>query len=196
MYLGSRLIYILFYNLDFFINNPSYIPKIWLGGMSFHGALLGVVLSILIVSKRKGHSFFLFADLLAVVTPFVLIFGRIANFINGELVGRVTTVPWAVIFPRFGQSPRHPSQIYEALTEGLLTFIILWVLKSKMKTNPGLLSSLFLILYGGFRFLMEYFRMPDPQLGFILPGLSMGQILCLVMIISGSALLYFSRKRL
>lgn len=195
MFLGARVVYILFYNLDFFLENPSYVPKIWLGGMSFHGALLGVVVSIWIVAKRKGQSFYLFSDLLAVVTPFVLIFGRIANFINGELVGRVTDVSWAIIFPRFGTSPRHPSQLYEAFTEGLLTFIVLWLLRNKVKSHPGLTSSLFLILYGGFRFLVEYFRLPDPQLGTIVLGLSMGQLMCLSMILIGNILLFLASKQ-
>ncbi|TNE95756.1 MAG: prolipoprotein diacylglyceryl transferase [Deltaproteobacteria bacterium] len=193
MFLGARVVYILFYNLDFFIKNPSYIPKIWLGGMSFHGALLGVAISIFIVAKKKAQNFYLFADPLAVAAPFVLIFGRIANFINGELVGRITDVPWAVVFPRFGTSPRHPSQIYEALTEGLLTFIILWAFKKKMKTHPGLLSSLFLILYGAFRFLVEFYRQPDPQLGTIIAGLSMGQLMCLVMVMIGSFLMFLAK---
>jgi phosphatidylglycerol:prolipoprotein diacylglycerol transferase len=195
MFLGARVVYILFYNLEFFIQNPSYIPKIWLGGMSFHGALLGVVASILVVAKVKKHSFFLFSDLLAVATPFVLIFGRIANFINGELVGRVTDVPWAIVFPRFGTSPRHPSQLYEALTEGLITFIILWAIRKRVKINAGLTSSLFLILYGGFRFIVEYFRLPDPQLGTIVLGLSMGQLMCLLMILIGNVLLYLASRR-
>ena len=194
MFLGARIVYILFYNLDFFLHNPSFIPKIWLGGMSFHGALLGVVTSILLVAKVKKHNFFLFSDILAVTVPFVLIFGRIANFINGELVGRVTDVPWAIIFPRFGTSPRHPSQLYEALTEGLITFIILWTIRGRVKLNPGLTSSLFLILYGGFRFIVEYFRLPDPQLGIIVFGLSMGQLMCLLMILIGNILLFSASK--
>ncbi len=194
MFIGARLVYIVFYNWAFFMENPSFIPKIWLGGMSFHGALLGVVASVFIVARSKKQSFFLFSDLLAVATPFVLIFGRIANFINGELVGRVTDVSWAVIFPRFGTMPRHPSQIYEALTEGLLTFLILWALKSRTKTQPGLTSSLFLILYGCFRFLVEFYRQPDPQLGAIVAGLSMGQLMCLVMVLLGSVLLFLASK--
>lgn len=194
LFIGSRLFYILFYNLSFFLENPSYIPKIWLGGMSFHGALAGVTLSLFLVARNKGQNFFLIGDLIATVVPFVLIFGRIANFINGELVGRISHVSWAVVFPRFGASPRHPSQLYEAASEGLLTFIILFALRKKIKTHQGLISSLFLILYGLFRFLAEFYRMPDPQIGFLSFGLTMGQYFCLLMIVSGVLLLYVRSK--
>ncbi len=185
--LGARVGYVIFYNLPVYIHRPWEIFAVWHGGMSFHGGLIGMIFSGLIFSIRRKASFLELADIGALAAPLGLMLGRIGNFINGELFGRMTYLPWGMIFPGGGNVPRHPSQLYEALLEGPILFTILWVLRTKVK-RPGDILSIFLVLYGIFRFTAEFFREPDPQLGFIVSGLTMGQILCLAMSFSGIVL--------
>lgn len=195
MLLGARLTYILVYNFSYFFNDPKKVFYIWEGGMSFHGALLGVIGTTFFFSRKYKFSFFEFTDPIAVSAPLVLGFGRIANFINGELAGRVTTSKIGVIFPKFYDlNPRHPSQLYEAFFEGFLIFGILFITKKNLNIK-GMQSSLFLILYGVFRFFIEFFRMPDKQLGLYFFELTMGQILCVLMVLVGAFIRYhFVRK--
>lgn len=194
LFIGARVFYILFYNFNFFYENPMYIPQIWYGGMSFHGALLAITLSSWIISKRSKTSFLGFTDILVTAAPLGLFFGRVANFINGELAGRPTDLPWAVVFPQFyDELPRHPSQLYQAATEGLLLFLILSLTFKKMQTTNGYQTSLFLFSYGAMRFITEFFREPDPQLGTFF-GITMGQILCLLMI-TGAVALFLNLKK-
>jgi len=188
--IGARLGYVIFYNLSYYIENPLHIFAIWQGGMSFHGGLIGVVISAWLFTRAKNFDFFTLTDMLVLTAPIGIGLGRIGNFINGELYGRVTDVPWAMTFPEGGPLPRHPSQLYEAALEGLVLFAILWFFRDKF-SRSGILSSLFLILYGIFRFFIEFFREPDPQIGYVLGILTMGQILCLIMIFSGALLLHY-----
>ncbi|NOZ26410.1 MAG: prolipoprotein diacylglyceryl transferase [Nitrospirae bacterium] len=191
--LGARLGYILFYNLGEYLKNPLEVFAVWHGGMSFHGGLIGSVFAGVCFCRRRGLDPWLVADLVIVTAPIGLGFGRIGNFINCELYGRVSNVPWAVVFPCGGGLPRHPSQLYEAFFEGLVLFFVLWYIKERMKVTGGL-TALFLILYGVIRFLLEFFREPDPQLGFVAAFLTMGQILSLAMVAAGIAVfLYRSR---
>ncbi len=191
--IGARLGYVVFYNLSYYLKHPLEIVALWHGGMSFHGGLLGVIIAAWIFTRKIKFDFFTLTDMLVLTAPIGLGLGRIGNFINGELYGRVTDVPWGMIFPEGGPLPRHPSQLYEAFLEGVILFVILWFLKDKF-SRSGIVSSLFLILYGIFRFLVEFFREPDPQIGYLLGFLTMGQILCMLMIITGSILLYFRSK--
>lgn len=195
--LGGRTGYVLFYQFDFYIHNPANILKIWQGGMSFHGGFLGVLVASALFARKHGIQFFEITDVLACATPIGLFFGRIANFINGELFGRPTDVPWAVIFPDGTGLPRHPSQLYEASLEGLVLFIILYVIarKTEFGKATGALSGIFLFAYGVFRFLVEYVRKPDDQLGLFFGALSMGQLLCIPMIIAGNVIFVFAIKR-
>jgi len=194
MLIGARLTYVLLYNFSYYQNDPIKVFYFWEGGMSFHGALIGVGLSVLLLARKRSQHFFSVIDPICVATPLVLGFGRLANFMNGELAGRTTDVAWAVIFPKFyDMSPRHPSQIYQALTEGFLLFAILWLLKNQLKFK-GRLSAYFLIFYGIFRFGTEFFRQPDKQLGLLFLNLSMGQLLCSLMIILGGAILFLSMR--
>lgn len=192
---GGRLGYVFFYNPAYYLAHPLDIPAIWSGGMSFHGGCLGALLAGYVYCRRNGLNFWKTADLFAVTVPVGLFFGRLGNFINGELYGRLTNVPWAMVFPEGGPLPRHPSQLYEATLEGLILFIVLWTLKARPWQRPsaplwphGSMLALFLILYGFFRFLVEFVREPDPQVGLVFLIFSMGQILCLLMIGSGVAL--------
>ena len=182
--IGARLGYVFFYDLKTYLADPLEIFAIWHGGMSFHGGLLGVVIVGILYCWRREKSFWKIADLFVVTAPIGLGLGRIGNFINGELYGRVTQVPWGMIFPRGGPLPRHPSQLYESALEGGVLFVILWLMKDKKVPAGGMLA-LFLIGYGCFRFVVEFFREPDPQLGFVLGPLTMGQVLCILMIIGG-----------
>jgi phosphatidylglycerol:prolipoprotein diacylglycerol transferase len=183
--IGARLGYVIFYNLGEYIKNPLEIFAVWHGGMSFHGGLIGALLAGVYVTKRYKLDFWLYSDLIIVTAPIGLGLGRIGNFINGELYGRVTTLPWGMVFPAGGPLPRHPSQLYEAFFEGLVLFLILWYMKDRV-TKKGRLTAAFLLFYGIFRFFIEFFREPDPQLGFIIGPFTMGQILCIGMIIVGS----------
>lgn len=182
--IGARLGYCIIYNFAFYLAYPLKIVAIWEGGMSFHGGLIGVVIAALIFFQKHGFSFWHFADLIAVTAPIGLGLGRLGNFLNAELYGRTTTVPWAMIFPSAGSLPRHPSQLYECLLEGMLLFIILWLLKNRF-IRKGTLFCLFIFLYSIIRFLVEFFREPDPQLGFFFSFLTMGQIISVLMGIGG-----------
>ena len=182
---GGRLGYIIFYNIEFYIDNPMDVFKIWKGGMSFHGALIGIIFGTYLFSKKKGLNTFLFLDIVACVAPIGLFFGRIANFINGELVGKVTNVYWGVIFSNLDDNLRHPSQLYEAFLEGVVLFFVMNFILLNKNYKVGHCSSLFLIFYGIFRIFSEFFREPDVQLGYIYEILSMGMILSLFMMIAG-----------
>ena len=194
--LGGRLGYVLFYNLEFYSQNFIEIFKIWQGGMSFHGGLLGIIVSILIFSKNKNTSFFKYSDIIVCVAPIGLFLGRIANFINGELFGKISTLPWAVIFPSGGNIARHPSQIYEALLEGIILFILInfFALKKNLLFKNGYISALFLILYSVFRILSEYFREPDEHLGYFFNYFSMGTLLSFLTLIAGFLVIFFMKK--
>ena len=189
--IGGRLGYVLFYNPEYYLNNLVEIFKIWNGGMSFHGGFLGVVFAIIYSSKLFKIPILTFSDLIALVTPVGLFFGRLANFVNGELYGRITNHPFGMVFPTGGDLPRHPSQLYEALFEGIILFIILWIMASifNVLKRPGLITSFFIFLYGLFRFFIEFYREPDEHIGLLYFELSMGQILSIPMILTG---LYFS----
>ena len=194
--LGGRLGYTLFYGWDAFVDNPLSIFYIWQGGMSFHGGMLGVFLAILIYAHNHGRRFFNVTDFVAPMIPLGLGFGRIGNFINGELVGRVADpeLPWAMVFAHVDQLPRHPSQLYQAMTEGLLLFVILWWYASKPRPMMAV-SGVFMISYGSFRFITEFFRTPDSHLGFIaFDWLTMGQLLSLPMVIVGVMLYWLAYR--
>ena len=183
--LGGRLGYVFFYNPVFYFENILEIFKLWKGGMSFHGGLVGVILSTYIFTKIKDLNYKVYFDTISCVAPIGIFLGRIANFINGELYGTPTEKPWGVIFTKIDNVPRHPSQIYEALLEGVLLFVILNFLIGKKIFNHGTISLLFLILYGMFRIISEQFRQPDEHMGYIFGYLSMGSVLSAVMIILG-----------
>ncbi|MDB9752423.1 prolipoprotein diacylglyceryl transferase [Pelagibacteraceae bacterium] len=186
---GGRIGYVLFYNFNYYILNPINILKIWEGGMSFHGALVGVILGTYIFSKKKKIQTFLLLDIIACVAPIGIFFGRIANFINGELVGKTTNIFWAVIFPRIDNIPRHPSQLYEAFLEGIILFILMNLILFKKEYKLGTCSSMFLIFYGFFRIFSEFFREPDSHIGYLFNFFSMGSFLSMIMIIVGSIIL-------
>ena len=189
--LGGRLGYIFFYNPAFYFENVLEIFKLWEGGMSFHGGLVGVILSTYIYGKLRNLNYKIYFDTISCVAPIGIFLGRIANFINGELYGIPTEKPWGVIFPKIDNILRHPSQIYDALLEGLVLFIILNFFVGKKNFNNGAISLLFLILYGIFRIISEQFRQPDEHMGYILGHLSMGSVLSAVMIVLG--ILFLSR---
>ena len=194
--LGARLGYVLFYDLPFYLENPKYIVMIWKGGMSFHGGLLGLIVCFWIFARKNGMGFLQVSDFVAPLAPPGLLFGRLGNFINAELWGRVTDSPLGMVFPdpAAGRLPRHPSQLYEACLEGLVLFSLLYWHSSRPR-HRGETSGLFLVLYGSFRFVLEFFRQPDPQLGFVALGwMSMGQALCLSMAVPGLALFLLARK--
>ncbi|CAN1529974.1 Lgt Prolipoprotein diacylglyceryltransferase [Burkholderiaceae bacterium] len=182
--IGGRLGYILFYMPGFYLSNPLSIFKLWEGGMSFHGGLLGVLLALFWFAKRRQLSYFMLTDFVAPLVPLGLAFGRIGNFINGELWGRPSDWPWAMVFPAVDQVARHPSQLYQFAGEGLLLAILLWTYARKLK-RLGQISGLFLIGYGALRFMAEFAREPDAFLGLLGLGLSMGQWLSLPMIALG-----------
>ena len=193
--LGGRIGYVLIYNFNFYFNNPLDILKIWQGGMSFHGGVLGIIIASIIFTKKYNDNFFEYLDVVALVSPVGIFFGRIANFLNSELYGTISNVPWAVIFIKIDNLPRHPSQLYEAILEGLVLFLILIYLKNKFLNKPGLISGLFLIFYSFFRFFIEFFRVPDQQLGYIFLNLSMGQVISLILMIIGLILFYFKYEK-
>lgn len=191
--LGGRLGYVIFYNLSYYLQHPLEIPATWTGGMSFHGACIGVLLGGWLFVRKKKLDFWKCADLYVVTIPIGLGLGRLGNFINGELFGRTSSLPWAMVFPGGGPQPRHPSQLYEMLLEGLLLFLILWSQKNKPWENKkgwphGSMLCLFLIGYGCFRMIVELFREPDQQIGFVFGFLTMGQLLSGFMILAGSLL--------
>ena len=192
--LGGRLGYVIFYNLKYYLDNFSEILMIWNGGMSFHGGLIGVILATVIFSKKHKINSYIFLDLIALVAPIGLFLGRIANFINSELYGRETDVFWSVKFVAIDNISRHPSQIYEAIFEGLILFFLLnhFAKKDGFK-NPGLISSMFLIFYSFFRFILEFFRAPDYQIGYLIYQLTLGQFISIVFFSLGISL-YLKKK--
>jgi phosphatidylglycerol---prolipoprotein diacylglyceryl transferase len=192
--LGGRLGYVLFYKPGYYAAHPLEIFALWQGGMSFHGGLLGVILAMAFVARRRRIDFLRLMDFLAPLTPLGLAAGRIANFINGELWGRVSDVPWAMVFRGAGDAPRHPSQLYQAALEGFALFVILWWFSSKPRPR-GQVCALFLIGYGLFRFIAEFAREPDSYLGILALGLTMGQWLSLPMMLAGIALFWWSARR-
>ncbi len=187
--IGGRLGYVIFYNPFFYFENILEIFKLWKGGMSFHGGLIGVIISIYIFSKKRKLSYKVYFDTISCVAPIGIFFGRIANFINSELYGTPTEKSWGVIFPKIDNIQRHPSQIYEALLEGILLFLILNFMIGRKNFNHGTISLIFLILYGAFRIISEQFRQPDEQMGYIIGSFSMGSLLSTIMIILGSIFL-------
>jgi phosphatidylglycerol:prolipoprotein diacylglycerol transferase len=194
VFLGGRLGYVLFYNLPYYLQNPLKIVAVWEGGMSFHGGLIGVMAALILFSYRRGIPFVTIADLAAAATPIGLGFGRMGNFINGELFGRPTDVPWCMVFPAGGPDCRHPSQLYEATLEGVLLFTVLWVI-SRRPIPPGTLSGTFLVGYGLSRVIVEFFREPDSQMGFIFDHVSMGQLLSSPMILIGIGIIWWAYRR-
>ena len=193
--IGGRLGYIIFYNFSYYINNFFDIFKVWEGGMSFHGGLIGIIVASILFSKKNNQDSFLYMDLVSLVAPIGIFFGRLANFINSELYGTPTDIPWAVTFIQVDNLSRHPSQLYEAILEGVILFIILMYFKNKdYLKKPGLISGLFLIFYSLFRFFIEFVRVPDEQLGYLIFELSMGQIISLIFFVIGIILFYFKNE--
>lgn len=191
---GGRLGYVFIYNFSYYLKDPVRIFYLWEGGMSFHGALIATGLWTLYFSFKKKISFFKISDALSLFIPPVLACGRVANFINGELAGRVTDVSWAVIFPRlYDNQPRHPSQLYEAILEGVFVWIAV-ALVFKFANKKARPTGVFIFGYGLSRFIVEFFREPDRQLGFIIGELTMGQLLCIVMMLVGAGVFYLSQK--
>ena len=192
---GGRFGYIVFYNFNYYLNNILDIFKIWEGGMSFHGGLIGVICASIVFAKKNKQDYFLYTDVVALAAPIGIFFGRLANFVNSELYGSPTEVPWAVTFVQVDNLSRHPSQLYEAVLEGIILFLILiYFRKKNYLEKPGLISALFLILYSIFRFILEFFRVPDEQLGYLILSLSMGQIISLIFIIFGIILFYVKNE--
>tara|TARA_B100000575_G_scaffold260758_1_gene233944 strand:- start:1026 stop:1808 length:783 start_codon:yes stop_codon:yes gene_type:complete len=184
--LGGRLGYVFFYNPGYYANNLIDVFKIWQGGMSFHGGLLGVVIVTIFFAKKNNDNPFIYLDAVALAAPIGIFFGRISNFVNSELYGTVTNIPWAVKFVQVDNLYRHPSQLYEATLEGIALFIILlYFRKIQYLKTPGLISSLFLVFYSLFRFFTEFFRVPDEHLGYLLLNLTMGQLISLVLFFTG-----------
>ena len=188
--IGGRLGYVLFYNYDYYSSNLIEIFKIWQGGMSFHGGLIGVIVVSFLFAKKNNQNAFIYLDVVSLVAPIGIFFGRVANFINSELYGIETNIPWAVKFNQIDNLYRHPSQLYEAFFEGLILFFILLYFRNKgfVKT-PGLISGLFLIFYSIFRFIIEFFRVPDEQLGYLIFNLTMGQLISIIFLLLGISLI-------
>jgi phosphatidylglycerol:prolipoprotein diacylglycerol transferase len=185
--IGGRLGYVIFYNSNYFFNNPIDIIKIWEGGMSFHGGLIGVIIASIWFSKKNNQNSFDYLDVVSLVAPIGIFFGRISNFINSELYGIETNLPWGVKFLKIDDLYRHPSQLYEAIFEGLILFLILFYFyRKKPNKESGFISGIFLIFYSIFRFLIEYFRVPDEQLGYLFLNLTMGQIISVIFLFIGT----------
>lgn len=192
--LGGRIGYILFYAFNDFLTDPLLIFKTWNGGMAFHGGIIGLIIALFFFAKKVKLPFLTMLDFAAPLAPLGIVFGRIGNFINSELWGRVTTVPWGMVFPNGGPLPRHPSQFYEAMMEGVFLFIVVWWYSAKLRPK-GTISALFILVYGITRFGCEFFRSPDSHIGFIaFNWLTMGQLLSLPMIFIGIAMLVLFRK--
>ena len=192
--IGGRVGSVIFYNFNHFLENPLYLFKIWEGGMSFHGGLIGVLIATWLYQRKRQWGFFRLSDFIAPLVPLGLGFGRIGNFINGELWGRPTEATWGMIFPLVDNLARHPSQLYQAVLEGMVMFIVLWIYSAKPRAT-GSVSGWFLILYGAFRFIVEFARQPDDHLGFIaFNWLTMGQMLSVPMIAAGFLLLWLANK--
>jgi phosphatidylglycerol:prolipoprotein diacylglycerol transferase len=192
--IGARLGYVLFYGRDLVRNNPLEVLAIWHGGMSFHGGLIGGGAAGLWRCRSSGVDPWRMTDHIVATAPIGLGLGRLGNFINGELYGRITDVPWAMVFPGGGPLPRHPSQIYELLLEGVLLLLILWLLRLVVQRD-GILTAVFLLCYGSFRILAEFFREPDPQLGFIIGPFTMGQLLSAAMLLAGTIVAVIAVRR-
>ena len=197
--IGGRLGYVLLYNFEYYSNNLLEIFQLWQGGMSFHGGLVGVIAATIWFAKKNNQNVFLYLDIISLVAPIGIFFGRIANFINSELYGIETKVPWAVKFIKVDNLYRHPSQLYEAFFEGLILFLILFYFKNKgFLKFPGFISGLFLTLYSIFRFFIEFLRVPDEQMGYLIFNLTMGQIISFIFLFVGSYLLlikYENKKK-
>ncbi len=184
--IGGRLGYVILYNPNYYLDNLIDIFKIWEGGMSFHGGLIGVVLASIYFAKKNNQNFFIYLDVVSIVAPIGIFFGRIANFINSELYGTETNLPWAVQFIKIDNLYRHPTQLYEALFEGLILFLILIYLRNKgLMKITGLMSGIFLICYSIFRFMIEFLRVPDEQIGYLIFNLTMGQIISCIFFLIG-----------
>jgi phosphatidylglycerol:prolipoprotein diacylglycerol transferase len=193
--LGGRTGYVLFYNAPYFVEHPAEIVQLWKGGMSFHGGFLGCVGAVLLFAWRRGIPWLSLGDVTCAVAPIGLLLGRFANFINAELWGRVTDVPWAIVFPGAGPLPRHPSQLYEATLEGLVLLIVLALfLRAGALKRPGTIIGVFAIGYGAARLFCEFFREPDVQLGFLWGGLTMGMLLSLPLMLAGMVFLWAARR--
>ena len=193
--LGGRIGYVIFYNFSYYLDNIFNIFKIWQGGMSFHGGLVGVIVSSFLFAKKNNQNPFFYLDLVSLVAPIGIFFGRLANFINSELYGTATDVPWSVIFIKVDNLSRHPSQLYEAILEGVILFLILLFFTNKnYLKKPGLISGLFIIFYSLFRFFVEFFRIPDEQIGYLILDLTMGQIISLVFMTIGIILFYLKNE--
>ncbi len=193
--LGGRLGYVIFYNSSYYLDNIFDIFKIWQGGMSFHGGLLGVIISSFFFAKKNNQNPFSYLDQVSLVAPIGIFFGRLANFINSELYGITTDIPWSVVFIKVDNLSRHPSQLYEAILEGIILFLVLiYFIKKDYLRKPGLISALFLIFYSLFRFFIEFFRVPDVQLGYLVLNLTMGQIISLVFVTIGTILFYLKNE--
>ncbi len=194
--LGGRAAYVLFYNLPFFLENPAEIPQLWKGGMAFHGGLAGAAVGAWLFARRVRAPLLSVGDLCCSVAPIGLFLVRIANFIKPELWGRPTDVPWAMVFPGAGPEPRHPSQLYEAGLEGLvLGLILFFAVRAGAFRRPGLTTGLFVGLYGAARIFCEFFRAPDPQLGFLFGGATMGMFLSMPLVLIGGALIVYALRR-
>ena len=191
--IGGRLGYVIFYNFTYFLNNPIEIFMIWNGGMSFHGGLMGIIITSYLFSKKNNKDIFIFLDLVSIAAPIGILFGRISNFINGELVGKVTNSDWGVFFPNYDDKLRHPSQLYEAFLEGVILFILMNLIFFNKNNKIGTCSIMFLILYGFFRITSEFFREPDIQIGYLYGHISMGMLLSVIMILIGF-LIYIKKK--
>ena len=193
--IGGRLGYVLFYNLDYYFENPIDIFKIWQGGMSFHGGVIGIIIVSVWFANKNQQNVFSYLDVISLVAPIGIFFGRISNFINSELYGTQTSLPWGVKFIQIDNITRHPSQIYEALFEGIILFIILNFVFLGFLKRPGVISGLFLILYSIFRFFIEFTREPDLHLGLLFLDLSLGQLISLITIIIGIIIVYFKYEK-
>jgi phosphatidylglycerol:prolipoprotein diacylglycerol transferase len=195
--LGGRLGYVLFYRPGYYLAHPLEIFAVWTGGMSFHGGALGVIIALWLFCRQQRLDFVRFGDRLVTVVPIGLLLGRIANFINGELWGRVTDVPWAMVFPTGGPEPRHPSQLYQAFMEGLVLFVLLqWLVRIPgLRTRRGFLAGFFIAGYGVARIIGEFFRQPDAHLGFLFAGATMGQLLSLPMLLVGGWMMARAKPR-
>ena len=195
--LGGRIGYVLFYNFDHFLAHPAEIPQLWTGGMAFHGGFMGVVVAMALFKRGKAFSLLTLFDVIGAQAPIGLFFGRLANFVNGELWGRAADVPWAMVFPHGGPLARHPSQLYEAVLEGIVLFAILGhlVFRTRILQRPGVLAGLFAAGYGVARFIVEFFREPDAQVGYLAGGITMGQLLSLPMVFAGLALAVWAWRR-
>jgi phosphatidylglycerol---prolipoprotein diacylglyceryl transferase len=196
--LGGRIGYVLFYNLPYYLQHPAEALQMWHGGMSFHGGALGVIFGFYLFARVHRIPYLRLMDMICCAVPIGLFFGRIANFVNGELYGRATDVAWGVIFPTGGYIPRHPSQLYEAVLEGLVLFLLLnWMMTcTRLREYHSFIAGTFLLGYGLARFIIEFYREPDSQLGFVLlEWMSMGQVLCIPMMLVGGAVMWLALKR-